>query len=521
MSAQPEIVRWLLEYTFNGDEKGDAVYESEAECRASAERDGGVCVPLIRAALSQQAPVSAEAPINMVLHCPACSMQHIDKPAGQFYPGFTAEESVAQNKAFGLWDNPPHRTHLCHGCGHKWRPADVATNGVEAVKTKGKDDSQIIRSSAQVAVPAEPVAHAWFHRGMVNFDAADSLALHDDGKGTPIDLYLAAPVASQVVPAEPVAWRVRGYGQFRKHGPGNWLYVDGSAKPDVNAAAECDLEPLYLAAPAVSEPADKPPVDEDRLRSTDDASVWADEFSKVHPEIDRGLMIGWFANCAEGAKDLARWRSEAAAPSAPIEPKCPMCRGTGRYGMPGKHCEWCDGKGAKEWGSPIEPTPTPRIAPNSANEKAWQNVFITLSEVPCNCSKKRRDEGEHLSGCHLFDLQIALDELSATAAPIEPTPPAGPVTADWCSAFPKSSAYIINQLSAREESPELTDSARNALLWVLWHHQGSRSLVGQAMRFALGMGQHDRLSDDQVDRAKRYSDMGATPPAEQGEPHEG
>src|SRR5574340_600312 len=24
------------------------------------------------------------------------------------------------------WDNPPHRSHLCHGCGHIWRPADVA-----------------------------------------------------------------------------------------------------------------------------------------------------------------------------------------------------------------------------------------------------------------------------------------------------------------------------------------------------------------------------------------------------------
>jgi hypothetical protein len=44
----PEIVRWLLEYTFNGEEKGSAIYESEAACRASAESDGGVCTPLAR-----------------------------------------------------------------------------------------------------------------------------------------------------------------------------------------------------------------------------------------------------------------------------------------------------------------------------------------------------------------------------------------------------------------------------------------------------------------------------------------
>lgn len=83
------------------------------------------------------------APIDMVLHCPKCGLQHIDKPEGQFYPGFTAEESTDYNKAQGLWDNPPHRSHLCHGCNHIWRPADVPTNGVQAVQTRGKNDSPI------------------------------------------------------------------------------------------------------------------------------------------------------------------------------------------------------------------------------------------------------------------------------------------------------------------------------------------------------------------------------------------
>lgn len=61
-------------------------------------------------------------PIDMVLHCPRCNKQHIDVPNDS-------------------WTNPPHRSHLCHGCGFIWRPADVPTNGVQAVKTKGQNDS--------------------------------------------------------------------------------------------------------------------------------------------------------------------------------------------------------------------------------------------------------------------------------------------------------------------------------------------------------------------------------------------
>lgn len=82
-------------------------------------------------------------PIDMVLYCPVCGVQHIDKP-----------ESRADEQERALvydWTNPPHRSHLCHGCGHIWRPADVPTNGVQAVKTKGKADS-----------PVRSVSHPYF-----------------------------------------------------------------------------------------------------------------------------------------------------------------------------------------------------------------------------------------------------------------------------------------------------------------------------------------------------------------------
>lgn len=80
-------------------------------------------------------------PIDMVLHCPACGLQHIDAP---WKPGAT----LTNDQITGVepvWDNPPHRSHLCAGCGHIWRPADVPTNGVQAVKTKGKNDSKIVK----------------------------------------------------------------------------------------------------------------------------------------------------------------------------------------------------------------------------------------------------------------------------------------------------------------------------------------------------------------------------------------
>jgi hypothetical protein len=88
-------------------------------------------------------------PVDMVLFCPKCGMQHIDAPESHrvMVEGVHVDDAV-------LWDNPPHRSHLCHGCGHIWRPADVATNGVAAVKTKGSKDSPL----ATPPTPASEVA---------------------------------------------------------------------------------------------------------------------------------------------------------------------------------------------------------------------------------------------------------------------------------------------------------------------------------------------------------------------------
>lgn len=45
-------------------------------------------------------------------------------------------------------------------------------------------------------------------------------------------------------------------------------------------------------------------VDQERLYASPTADVWAEEFAKVRPDVDQGLMLGWFANAMQVAIDL-------------------------------------------------------------------------------------------------------------------------------------------------------------------------------------------------------------------------
>lgn len=89
-------------------------------------RDRGLCIR----------PISEPAPgvVNMILHCPKCGLQHVDAPDGE-------------------WTNPPHRSHLCHGCGCIWRPADVPTNGVKQIETEGRADDWKAPGDARQPAP--------------------------------------------------------------------------------------------------------------------------------------------------------------------------------------------------------------------------------------------------------------------------------------------------------------------------------------------------------------------------------
>lgn len=85
-------------------------------------------------------------PIPMILFCPACGLQHIDEPEPSLGKRFLDPGAKE-------WDNPPHRSHLCAGCGHIWRPADVPTEGVAALSTVGRADAPAIRGRACAADP--------------------------------------------------------------------------------------------------------------------------------------------------------------------------------------------------------------------------------------------------------------------------------------------------------------------------------------------------------------------------------
>lgn len=68
-------------------------------------------------------PPPASVPVPMLLRCPECNCQHVDRPDGKD------------------WANPPHRSHLCANCDHIWRPSDWATTGVDSLRTSGKNDT--------------------------------------------------------------------------------------------------------------------------------------------------------------------------------------------------------------------------------------------------------------------------------------------------------------------------------------------------------------------------------------------
>ena len=51
--------------------------------------------------------------------------------------------------------------------------------------------------------------------------------------------------AALAEPQEPVAWRVRGYSQFKTGEPRPWRYFDGAGEPAVNTPDCCDFERLY------------------------------------------------------------------------------------------------------------------------------------------------------------------------------------------------------------------------------------------------------------------------------------
>lgn len=136
--CMPEIQETAARNESLGDKIWATHYKSKADTIA-------IFIDKLRRALAAQPPAepTVAAPLDMVLPCPVCGLRHVDAPEPE-----------------KGWTNPPHKSHLCHGCGTIWRPASVPTNGVATVASRGQDDTWNPAQPAKTDETREMVAAA-------------------------------------------------------------------------------------------------------------------------------------------------------------------------------------------------------------------------------------------------------------------------------------------------------------------------------------------------------------------------
>jgi hypothetical protein len=88
-------------------------------------------------------------PIDMILHCPDCREQHIDRSTPDIcqdcgaeegeHPKDGHDEGVGGCLTFVAWLNPTHKSHRCGKCNTVWRPSEFPTNGVEQINRGSSD----------------------------------------------------------------------------------------------------------------------------------------------------------------------------------------------------------------------------------------------------------------------------------------------------------------------------------------------------------------------------------------------
>lgn len=165
------------------------------------------------------------APIDMILYCPNCGKQHLDEP-----------ENQVDKSPECVWQNPPHRSHLCASCGCIWRPADVATNGVSVIQTDGNSDSW----QQEIQQDAQPAMRLCSDCPPVDYPTDKTRCAPCPRRAQP------AAVPEVVVEREP---KIKGISWFSDNK--NMLLVEFDREP---SAAEIDLiqSTLYaVASPAV------------------------------------------------------------------------------------------------------------------------------------------------------------------------------------------------------------------------------------------------------------------------------
>lgn len=106
-------------------------------------------------------------PQDVVLFCPKCKEQHIDKAEPDVCELCGDDQKThGTNRDVGIlcdvftpWLNRPHKKHRCHSCNHVWRAAAFPTNGVAEIP-----DKQTAEAS-EVSTEAEQIAeHCRVHK---------------------------------------------------------------------------------------------------------------------------------------------------------------------------------------------------------------------------------------------------------------------------------------------------------------------------------------------------------------------
>lgn len=240
--------------------------------------------------------------LDMVLHCPACGMQHIDAPDDR-----TPD-----------WKNEPHRSHLCHGCGHIWRPADVPTNGVLATRTKGKADSPIATQPAQPSAQGE---HQCDRSRQINMDR-DRLW---EENGIPA----AQPEPS--AQSEAVAWELRAYNRTHRIVVRADVADELACEMRRQGMKEVEVRPLYASAPA-AQPSATPNNDEVICPNC------AHQFRAIPVNVQRLMLDAGFeppftaqpSAQSEAVAWLVEWKAHGYGP-----------QWWGFNHTPGKNATWC------------------------------------------------------------------------------------------------------------------------------------------------------------------------------------
>lgn len=177
--------------------------------------------------------------------------------------------------------------------------------------------------------------------------------------------------------------------QFGPHGPGGSMQCQycGEQAPSLVVAAP---------APAVAEGwvcVSKEPTDK-FVKRVANFGVWSEQEVR---NLYRDIVLGAVAAAPAGEAEPVAWRHSHTHALHDFE----------------EEVELADGD---SWAEPLYLATPTQATPAPLSEA----VDEFLETAPCECSYKRRHEdGEHLSGCYLFDLNLAALAARATPAPKE------------------------------------------------------------------------------------------------------